>query len=148
MRRAPVRRLLECVVRPFADELKQRLVGLSRPELSVVVPVVLRKRLLHVVRSSRVRVDPFVVDAPAEERPVGPRAHLGAERGGRPGGPGEDEESADSAQLDELVSELRAMPSAERVEAKMGEAGSDGHSGRADGQPQGHEGVGTDHQQD
>lgn len=69
--------------------------------------------------------------------------------GAGPGGSGDDDERADSAQLDELVSELRATRQAlERVEAKMGEAGSDGQSGRADGQPQGHEEVGTDHQHD
>ena len=38
-----VRRLVERSVCPFAHEVEQRLPGFSRPELSVVVPVMLRK---------------------------------------------------------------------------------------------------------
>jgi hypothetical protein len=54
---------------PFADELQQRLPSLDRPELSLVVAVMLRQRLFDTVRSGWVRVDPLVVDTPAEERP-------------------------------------------------------------------------------
>jgi len=65
------------------------------------------------------------------------------------GGSGEDDERADRAQLEELVSELRATRQAlERVEAKMGEEGNDGHSEQAGSQRQGHEETGTDYQRD